>query len=209
MAGFRVARASRRGGGGGQAGLEDGRAALAKASRLRELPSRIAPVCVHAISLDTAAKFVLAGRQDQHTRRACSPRMQTSANRTVIDCILLLLIQFSGPLQLAEVQSLPPPRQSFTAVISTSSSPSSPFVSRRFTLGSVANAFRMASRSVQLSALPHRNYGGALSIRSRNRREARASRRCRRRMGGGRTLRRVCREVARQRWEGRSRRNGL
>ncbi len=48
--GFRVARSSR---------------VSAKASRLRELPSRVAADIADDISTDAAGKFVLAGRQDQ------------------------------------------------------------------------------------------------------------------------------------------------
>ena len=46
---------------------------LAKASRVRELSKGVASEIVHVFSSDAAGKFVLAGRQNQHARRARSP----------------------------------------------------------------------------------------------------------------------------------------
>ena len=60
---FRVARASR---------------ALVSASRRNELPRRIASRFVHGISADAGGKFILAGRQDQRSGRACYPEFASS-----------------------------------------------------------------------------------------------------------------------------------
>ena len=46
---------------------------LAKASRLRELSSRVVSEFGHVLSSDVVGKFVLAGRQNQHAGRARSP----------------------------------------------------------------------------------------------------------------------------------------